>query len=342
MVARSYASAEQYRYGYGTQEKDSEIGEGIYTAEYWQYDSRLGRRWNVDPVGKAFMSTYACFNNNPIYFIDPLGLKPEDPANGRYKHSSGEYQNYKNGRAVDSKGTPIDPNSKEGDVTEELLSDMHWEKVIEQASPVDGSSVNHDDMRKEIHTDLDPSGLSGYDNLRLNKTSTLESQFKASLYLNAGEDGSLLANRFISGTGVGVVWPNNSSLSQAVEAEEKFIEFSKRIEKEMIDWYESKFSLSDYQIGPVRSANGNLNFTGDSFYLSAMLGGTQGVEVKMTYVNYEYHFKYTIIDVFGADRDDVESAKSALPGLVQMYILQKERGGNGQYTPFKNYVVIQR
>ena len=40
-----------YRYGFQNQEKDDEIkGEGIsYTAEYWEYDSRLGRRWNLDP-----------------------------------------------------------------------------------------------------------------------------------------------------------------------------------------------------------------------------------------------------------------------------------------------------
>jgi hypothetical protein len=44
-----------------------------YTAEYWQYDSRLGRRWNVDPVVKEHESPYATFANNPIWFVDPLG-----------------------------------------------------------------------------------------------------------------------------------------------------------------------------------------------------------------------------------------------------------------------------
>ena len=56
-------------------EKDDEIaGSGnSYTAEYWQYDSRLGRRWNVDPVIKYHESSYAAFANNPIWFIDPSG-----------------------------------------------------------------------------------------------------------------------------------------------------------------------------------------------------------------------------------------------------------------------------
>jgi hypothetical protein len=64
-----------YRYGMNTQEKDNEIyGEGnSYTAEYWQYDARLGRRWNVDPKPNPSTSTYAAFANNPIWFSDVAG-----------------------------------------------------------------------------------------------------------------------------------------------------------------------------------------------------------------------------------------------------------------------------
>jgi hypothetical protein len=45
-----------------------------YTAEYWQYDSRLGRRWNVDPVIKPSLSGFSTFANNPISFKDFYGL----------------------------------------------------------------------------------------------------------------------------------------------------------------------------------------------------------------------------------------------------------------------------
>ena len=56
-------------------EKDDEVsGSGnSYTAEFWQYDARLGRRWNVDPVDKPWESSYATFSGNPIYYIDPNG-----------------------------------------------------------------------------------------------------------------------------------------------------------------------------------------------------------------------------------------------------------------------------
>ena len=67
------AGGSDYTYGNDAQEKVQELGEGHYTAEYWEYDSRLGRRWNIDPVVKTSISSYAAFNNNPIFIIDPNG-----------------------------------------------------------------------------------------------------------------------------------------------------------------------------------------------------------------------------------------------------------------------------
>jgi len=69
----------EYRYGFGGQEQDNELyGHGnSYTAEFWQYDTRLGRRWNVDPVRVAWESGYAVFRNSPLLFSDPSGATPE-------------------------------------------------------------------------------------------------------------------------------------------------------------------------------------------------------------------------------------------------------------------------
>ena len=68
-------NAVEYRFGFNGQEADDEIyGNGnSYTAEFWQYDARLGRRWNVDPKGRPWESHYASFANNPIIMIDPGG-----------------------------------------------------------------------------------------------------------------------------------------------------------------------------------------------------------------------------------------------------------------------------
>ena len=72
MKERSFSN-EEYRFGFNTQEKSTEIGEDTYTAEFWQYDSKIARRWNVDPVVKPYESSYLAFGGNPIYYVDVNG-----------------------------------------------------------------------------------------------------------------------------------------------------------------------------------------------------------------------------------------------------------------------------
>jgi RHS repeat-associated protein len=80
-LACSFFSSEEksctgaYRFGFNGQVKDDEIyGEGnTYSAQYWEYDARLGRRWNIDPVDQISISNYACFGDNPVVNIDPMG-----------------------------------------------------------------------------------------------------------------------------------------------------------------------------------------------------------------------------------------------------------------------------
>jgi RHS repeat-associated protein len=69
--------------GFNGQERDTELGESVYTAEFWQYSANLGRRWNVDPKPRVSVSTYACLGNNPICFIDIKGDQWEDPKEGK-------------------------------------------------------------------------------------------------------------------------------------------------------------------------------------------------------------------------------------------------------------------
>ena len=81
----SYApGGEQYRYAYNGMEQDEEVSDAgnSYTTEFRQYDPRLGRWKSLDPLKGKYphMSPYAAFNNNPVFFIDPLGL--EGTSNG--------------------------------------------------------------------------------------------------------------------------------------------------------------------------------------------------------------------------------------------------------------------
>ena len=73
-----------YRYGFGGQEKSDEIkGEGnSYTAQFWEYDPRIGRRWNLDPKPIPAESEYAVNRNSPILLNDPKGDCPNCIAAG--------------------------------------------------------------------------------------------------------------------------------------------------------------------------------------------------------------------------------------------------------------------
>ena len=71
----SAASAEGYRFGFNGQEKESDVNENNFltTAPYWEYDTRIGRRWNLDPKPNPSTSSYSTLANNPIVYKDVLG-----------------------------------------------------------------------------------------------------------------------------------------------------------------------------------------------------------------------------------------------------------------------------
>jgi hypothetical protein len=66
-----------YRFGFGGHEKDNEVsGEGNHLAfGDYGFDTRLGRRWNVEPNIAKYPSnsSYLVFGNNPILNADPDG-----------------------------------------------------------------------------------------------------------------------------------------------------------------------------------------------------------------------------------------------------------------------------
>ena len=65
----------RYRFGFNGMEMNNELkGTGnSMTAKFWQYDARLGRRWNVDPVDRFYEGSYTVFSNSPIIGVDPNG-----------------------------------------------------------------------------------------------------------------------------------------------------------------------------------------------------------------------------------------------------------------------------
>ena len=84
MQGRSYEGDTSlgYRFGFNGQEKDDELyGDGNNcSSESWQYDTRLGRRWNIDPLTYKYpwQSPYLTFDGNPIRFIDFNGKEAKE------------------------------------------------------------------------------------------------------------------------------------------------------------------------------------------------------------------------------------------------------------------------
>jgi hypothetical protein len=76
-----------YRYAINTQEKEPELGDGMSSAEFWMFDGKLGRRWNVDPKDQVHTSNYAVNGNNPLYYLDKNG----DEKNSRHYDPNGNF-----------------------------------------------------------------------------------------------------------------------------------------------------------------------------------------------------------------------------------------------------------
>jgi hypothetical protein len=77
MSTRTFAAPSFYRFGFNTQEKSIELNSGgnLTTALFWEYDSRTGRRWNLDPKPQISISDYGVNGLNPIIMFDPMGDK---------------------------------------------------------------------------------------------------------------------------------------------------------------------------------------------------------------------------------------------------------------------------
>jgi hypothetical protein len=105
-----------YRYGHNGQEKDDEIFEGAYTAEFWEYDSRTLRRWEKDPIVKPWESPYATFSGNPVFFSDPDGLDSKDPKENSGKANGAKLENGQTAKVTEPSGT----NYGTGDNTRSL------------------------------------------------------------------------------------------------------------------------------------------------------------------------------------------------------------------------------
>ncbi|MGJ8661627.1 MAG: RHS repeat domain-containing protein, partial [Bacteroidota bacterium] len=115
--SNSYGAGVEYRYAYNGMELDNKVsGQGnSYTTEFRQYDPRLARWKSLDPLMHQFpwMSPYVAFDDNPVLFVDPLGLASEDWTKDQAKQKADRMKDkgYENVEVVQS-------SDKEGNLTE--------------------------------------------------------------------------------------------------------------------------------------------------------------------------------------------------------------------------------
>jgi hypothetical protein len=142
MPVRKYQQgSSSYRYGFNGQEKSSEIkGEGnSYTADFWEYDPRIGKRWNLDPVVKPWESPYATFANNPIGNIDPNGADTinftRNTTRQKFSSSSAARNGGNTGAAVNR--TPPDKITTTGSIDIVAAKGLDVFRLIDNTTIVD-------------------------------------------------------------------------------------------------------------------------------------------------------------------------------------------------------------
>ncbi len=136
MNHRKY-NTQNSKQGFNGQERDFEINAdgNINTAMFWEYDARLGRRWNVDPVTYPWQSTYSTNNDNPIWYQDPLGLFG----------SKKEAKNYKNANDIKGKISK-EKNSEDWIITNK--KQMTYYKGVKEGDEI-GRSINLGDGKED-------------------------------------------------------------------------------------------------------------------------------------------------------------------------------------------------
>jgi hypothetical protein len=86
-----------YRYGFCGHENDNEVKGNGNQLDFggYGYDTRLGRRLNINPeiATMPSLSSYSTFNNNPIFYIDPNGRKFVNPYEDQKNEAKQEFEN---------------------------------------------------------------------------------------------------------------------------------------------------------------------------------------------------------------------------------------------------------
>jgi RHS repeat-associated protein len=170
-------SNSSYNYKYNGKEYQDELGLNMYDYGARNYDPSLGRWMNIDPMAETYytVSSYVYVANNPLLFIDPTGMKIEDPDKIVEKQKS----------MLNSTITEIKSFIKNGALGEELGNKLIG---VNETNLNEISDMEKSDQVYNVYTNNDNTGVS-YD----------KATDKVMIGLNAKDDYGLIGHELKHG-----------------------------------------------------------------------------------------------------------------------------------------------
>lgn len=168
MPGRNYQS-QSYNFGFGGQLKDDEVYNASgtsYTAEFWQYDPRVGRRWNIDPMSRPCESPYSAFSNSPIALVDPNGLKVKN-AHKEEMESAQKNRDDAKGKLDNLLSNPVGKSDKEAYKGYKTAIQSAKDGLRSAENSLKEATANYNAVEQFLnqYAYTDPDGYSQLDNL---------------------------------------------------------------------------------------------------------------------------------------------------------------------------------